>query len=210
MKIGITSGKTLNRKYIEAVESVGGEYVVLTPQTNIKNIFDTCERIIFSGGGDIAPEFFGINTYDGGIVNSPDKVRDEFELELAHTAFEKNIPTLGICRGIRIMNVAMGGSLKLDIGGHMQKEPKNIPTHLVKICDDTEFVSKGSEFKVNSFHHRAIDIISKKLSIFALSPDGIIEGIKCNEKYFFIGVQWHPEQLCDTQSLRIFRNFAKV
>ena len=129
--IGITSGEILSPKYTGAVRRAGGIPYILQPDERPEYIPDKCNGIIFSGGGDIAPELFGLYDYDHSLVRGLDLRRDEFELRLAALAFERRMPTLGICRGIQVMNAALGGTLILDIQGHMQTAARDKKTHSV-------------------------------------------------------------------------------
>lgn len=202
--IGITSGEILSPKYTEAVERAGGLPYVLLPDEIPESIPDKCSGIIFSGGGDIAPELFGLYDYDHSLVRGLDLRRDEFELRLAALAFERRIPALGICRGIQVMNAALGGTLILDIPGHMQTAARDKKTHsVVAVCPSRLGDILGSRIEVNSFHHQAVGRISPRLKLSAASVDGVIEGLEAPD-FFFIGVQWHPECLSDEESERLF------
>ncbi len=193
MNIGITSGGRLNHKYLEIVKDLGAASIILTPEYDIQSALKDCRSIIFSGGGDISPEYFGKYQYDSSLLKNVDRRRDEFELGLAKAAFENSIPSLGICRGIQIMNVALGGDLLLDIDGHMQNTSRDMSSHTV-ITKNGSMLSRllGAQLEVNSFHHQAVNKVSSKFNISAISEDGIIEGIEARDRVF-VGVQWHPE-----------------
>ena len=205
-KFAITSGKTLSPRYIEAIERAGGEPVVVQPDADI----DATEfqGLLLSGGGDIAPELFGLGSYDKTLVRGLDSERDKFEIELVRKAYEERIPTLGICRGIQVMNAALGGTLLLDIPGHSQERERYETSHEVFTAVGARLNEIiGSRLAVNSFHHQAVGEVAPGLRVSAVAGDRVIEGIEAAE-FFFVGVQWHPECLRDEASGRLFRAFV--
>ena len=214
--IGITSGETLSERYIEAVTNAGGIPVILKNDGDPKKAVKDCGGIILSGGGDILPELFGVNDYDPTLIRGTDIKRDEFELRLAKLAYESKTPTLGICRGIQVMNAALGGTLIFDLPGHSQKSARDIPTHDVIAAGATLLAAilgtkPGERLAVNSFHHQAVGRISERLRLSAASADGVIEGIEAKDPdRFFVGVQWHPECLRDRASERLFSALVKA
>lgn len=131
--------------------------------------------------------------------------RDGFELELAHLAHERNLPTLGICRGMQVLNVALGGSLYRDLYNcgvteerHRQQPPYYGLTHQVTIVQGSlleSTVGATGLFDVNSMHHQGIDHVAPALRVAARSTDNVIEAVEDPTKPFFLGVQWHPEYL---------------
>lgn len=173
--------------------------LILTPEQKPHDALKLCDGLLLSGGGDILPELFGICDYDRETIRDQAPERDIFELTLARIAFYKELPTLGICRGMQIMNTALGGELFLDIPGHMQGLDRDLTSHSV-------FTSKGSRlerllgnfFEVNSFHHQSVSTLPRELIVSAKAlPDRHIEGIEASDR-FFIGVQWHPECLYES------------
>lgn len=206
--IGITAGTEadirLNRHYTEAVKNAGGVPIIITDLAH--EVFHACDGIILSGGGDISPALCGIDEYDPAYLESPDPRRDRFELELARLALEAGVPTLGICRGLQVMNAALGGTLLFHIGGHMQRYDRDQPSHGVSVADGTRLrglVCRDS-IEVNSFHHQAIDAVSPRLTVCAMSEDGIIEAAEAAGHPFYIGVQWHPEHMSGHSSEVLF------
>ena len=132
--------------------------------------------------------------------------RDELELGLTRRAVDENVPLLAICRGIQVLNVALGGTLVQDIPGerpgpiaHSQSEPRQQPTHAVKVMGEGTRLGRvlgALELDVNSMHHQAIDRLGAGLREVAWAPDGIIEGVEMSgDDRFVLGVQWHPEEL---------------
>ena len=156
-----------------------------------------CDGILFSGGGDIAPRLCGITDYDPARLIDPFPERDEYELELARLAYERNIPTLGICRGIQIMNCALGGSLHFDIPGHTQKRSREQPSHSVSVAGGTLLhkLLGTNGLEINSFHHQSVAEHAPSLTVSAVAQDGVIEALEAPNKRFWMGVQWHPEHM---------------
>ena len=131
--------------------------------------------------------------------------RDGFELELARLAHERSLPTLGICRGMQVMNVALGGSLYHDLYNcgvtekqHRQNPPYYGISHKVTIAKGSlleSVVSASGDFEVNSMHHQGVDHVAPALLVAARSEDRVVEAVEDPAKPFFLGVQWHPEYL---------------
>jgi putative glutamine amidotransferase len=154
-----------------------------------------------------------------GSINAP---RDTFEIRLLRLAAEKNIPVLGICRGMQLINITFGGSLYQDLPvqyydksiAHRQKNSTNEPSHSVVVEDSTAF-SKivGDKFlMVNSAHHQAVKRLANGFTVAGKSADGIIEVMeKIDSANWILGVQFHPEQLVnkDRTLLKIFQNFVE-
>ena len=162
------------------------------------------DGLILSGGSDLDPSRFGDTevhpeTYD--IIPE----RDEAELILARMALERDIPVLGICRGIQVLNVAMGGSLYQDVASqyptslaHRQQEaqiPADEPGHSVTVLAGSllERVYGAGPISVNSFHHQAVRDTAPGMVASGLADDGLIEAIELPSASFALGVQWHPE-----------------
>ena len=157
---------------------------------------------MFSGGGDPNPLLFGEEPVVQ--LHSITPERDLQELKLVRMAYDRQIPMLGICKGIQMINAALGGTLYQDIhsqkeGGvwvkHSQDEDRRFPSHTVKVENGTLLhkLFGRDTLQVNSFHHQACKDIAPCLRLSAISPDGIIEAIESNEYKSILGVQWHPE-----------------
>lgn len=183
---------------------------MLPPVAKPSSALGICGGILFSGGGDITPRLCGITDYDPARLVDPFPERDEYELELASLAHKRNVPVLGICRGVQILNSALGGSLHFDISGHTQKRSREQPSHSVSITDGSLLhrLVGSSALEVNSFHHQAVAKPAKCLNVCALSDDGTTEGLEAPDKRFFLGVQWHPEHLSDYTSSVLFAAFV--
>lgn len=193
----------INKAYIDLVERNGAIPVILPFNEKLEVLSeyaDIFDGFIISGGADISPRFYGQdkNLECGFSLN----LRDELEYNLVKILYDKNIPTLGICRGMQIMNVALGGTLHQDLKykknvkiKHNQDKVHYDLVHKVKNENKTYFQKLFKEdFYVNSLHHQAIDKLSNKLTVGQISNDGVIEGVYADGKRFFVGVQWHPEK----------------
>ena len=229
--IGITSGKILGNsqltrislidKYVQAIQMAGG--VPLVIPTGITSEELAFSRHIFdgfflTGGGDIASERF--DGEPNPRISDVDVDRDRMEIEITQFAFEENKPLFGICRGIQVINVAMGGSLYTDIYSQRENAHKhdwypnvarNYEAHSVKIEENSKLrqIIHGEEVNVNSLHHQAIQELGLHLSPTAYAPDGIIEAIESPTHHFFLGVQWHPEWMLSSPSMvNLFKQFV--
>ena len=229
--IGITTGYDEDKKmlylkegYYEAIYQSGGLAVAIPFTCDEENLLEHLENydgILLSGGSDIDPKFYGESNmpYNGTI--SP--IRDQCELFMAKKIIEANIPLLGICRGIQVMNVAMGGTLFQDIYAqnkestmfmHTQSAPTWYPSHEITMKKDSwVYRSFGKEKgEVNSFHHQAIKDIGKGFEATSHSGDGIIEAIEYTKNRFCVGVQWHPELMWqhNPEFLNLFKAFVNL
>ena len=203
---------TLRDAYHKQIVKAGGVPVIIPPVDDEQVIIDTLERldgIIFTGGGDFDPKWFGEAPHPKlGTINA---VRDHAELLTAKHAYNRNIPILGICRGAQTIAIALDGHIAQDISdktthNHSQEEDRPVTTHEVNVSSDSILSSIYSslKLKVNSFHHQAVDNPGKRFRTTATSPDGIIEAIESTEHKPIMGVQWHPEWLGD-DGLPIFQ-----
>jgi len=172
--------------------------------------------LYFTGGCDIQPALFGETAIPtlGALCPS----RDDFEILLYQKAAGLDMPVLGICRGVQIMNVAAGGSLYQDLGaqlpGAMAHSRKGVsralPSHSIRVDPDSLLYAlvRSETLAVNSFHHEAIKTTAPGYRATAWAPDGVIEGIESTDRTFRIGVQWHPEDML--QSAPVFAELYKA
>jgi putative glutamine amidotransferase len=152
---------------------------------------DEMDGLLLTGGSDIAPEFLRQEIVDPNLIEDADPARDRWEFEIIPKILARGRPILAICRGIQVLNVALGGTLKIDIPGHRLAEQKDHDIQPLRYARGTlhQFVS------VNSSHHQAIDGLGQGLEVEAwCASDNIIEGVRLRDYPFAIGVQYHPER----------------
>lgn len=199
-------GCELAKGYYLSIEQAGGVPVVLPPTDNAQVILSALDRvdaIVFSGGGDINPLFLGEQPLPGqGSINGE---RDAGELLLARLAYDRQIPMLGICRGIQVLAAALGGEIFQDLGTqypapekllkHSQQAARHMPTHTVSLEEGSlvRNIFGTPHLRVNSFHHQAVSKPGNRLKVSAIAPDGVIEAVESTEYKSVLGVQWHPE-----------------
>lgn len=216
--IGITGAYVNHNEYMEGVYvhhdyhksvAANGGIPIILPFINPELAIETlasCDGIILSGGEDVDPKFYGQDPHPN--LGSTIPERDMVEIALVKYAIENNIPLLAICRGVQILNVALGGTLIQDIPSqvkepiqHSQKNDRSMDTHWVNISKDSLlFQVLGSDrLRVNSLHHQEIDRVADDLRVVAQSSDGIIEAVEyAYPTSFTIGVQWHPESMASS------------
>jgi putative glutamine amidotransferase len=202
--------------YVDSVKRAGGIPVVI-PSVG-QELAPACgqnvDAVVLSGGGDMDPYHFREEPRRGLGEVSPD--RDLFELALARWALSNDVPMLGVCRGMQVLNVAAGGSLHQDIRSrqlHYQTAPRQYPSHDILITDDTilqSLLGQAKEDRVNSFHHQAVNQPGKGVVVSAVARDGVVEALEFSDKKFAIGVQWHPETLRGHVGEGLFRALVKV
>ncbi len=219
--IGITGNYndqtcTLAEGYYRSVLLAGGIPIVIPPYMETECLSDQLaglDGLIFSGGGDLNPLFFDEEPVKE--LHSINAKRDRQELLLAKLAYDRQIPTLGICRGIQVLATALGGKVYQDIytqseGAkikHSQDLDRGVASHTVSVAGDSMLCSifgGQTTLAVNSFHHQAVKSVPDGFKTCAVSKDGIIEAMESTEFKSVIGVQWHPECFCmnDDQSMR--------
>lgn len=203
--------------YVEMVKEVGGIPVILPPVATCdeaKNILEITDGLLLSGGGDLSPIYLGEVPLRGIGKSIPE--RDLGELLLTKLALERDMPVLGICRGIQVLAVAAGGRIYQDIVSqrrdsieHKQLVSRQHVWHEVEIFESKLLQIVANKYiKVNSLHHQAVSVVPSGFKYNALAPDGIIEGIEKDGASFCIGVQWHPEVLqSEMHAKKLFKAF---
>lgn len=227
--IGITGnfgehGCELARAYYRSIELGGGIPIILPPTDNsvmLVSLLDHLDGILLSGGADLNPLYLNQDPLPGLHAINPE--RDGCELLLVRLATDRNIPLLGICRGVQVLAAALGGDVFQDLETclppgtrllkHSQDAPRHVATHRVHAEKDSVVASLlGTDFAVNSFHHQAVSDPGPHLRVTARSADGIVEAIESREGRPVMGVQWHPESFTDTgdrSMLPLFRHFVE-
>lgn len=211
----------VNSSYVNAVEKSGGVPIIIPVNSNEENIrrqIELVDGIVISGGIDVNPILYKEEpTKDMGYFH-PDI--DEFDLIAINIGLELKKPILGICRGIQVLNVALGGSLYQDISNikdcyvkHMQHGKKYVGTHSIRVEDDSILYDiLGGELLVNSYHHQSIKDVAKELIPIAYSKDRVIEAVQMKNAKFVVGVEWHPELMVDYdhRMLNLFKRFIEA
>lgn len=196
----------LNCRYPAAVSQSGGVPIILPyllDHAAIEQQLRHMHGVILSGGHDLHPSFYQEDPHPD--LEDFRLERDRYELAVFLKAMELEIPVLGICRGMQLMNAALGGTLYQDLGHikeakpmqHRQSGPIQSGAHRVTIAPDTLLseLFNSNEIWVNSFHHQGVKKLAPKCRAAAYSADGLIEALEHEEHPFCVGVQWHPEQL---------------
>src|SRR6218665_1553689 len=209
----------LPKVYLDGVTDCGGIAILLPPQPVTahiaRSVLAALDGLIITGGADVDPARYGQSPHER--TSAPRTDRDEWEQQLIAAALEAHLPLLGLCRGIQLLNVTLGGTL-------IQHLPDTVGTEAyqpgagqfgrvpVTIKPDSTLASilHGSEpdITVPVYHHQAVDTLAHDLRVTAVSADGVIEAVECTGVNFAIGVQWHPEE--DQSDRRIFRELIRA
>jgi len=204
--------------YLTMLGRVGLQAVLLPVNgsaAEAASLMSRLDGLLLSGGGDVAPDRYDAPSRPQTI--GVDCRRDAIEIELVRHARHAGLPILAICRGIQLLNVALGGTLIQDlptadppVAGHMEPDRWNGAAHPVRVEPGTLLHRLlGPEVLVNSLHHQAVGRIAPGLRASARAPDGVIEAVEDDGSAFVVGLQWHPEMLGPSHpSVAVFRQFA--
>ena len=210
--------------YMRALKAAGAIPVVMpldASEEDLKQLSQDLDGFLFTGGPDVHPFLFGEETQAHCGNVSP--ARDQMEISLLPMIMELQKPILGICRGIQVLNIALGGNIWQDIPSqvtrdfplaHSQPFSYDMPCHTVALTEGSLLaqISESSSIEVNSMHHQAVKDLAPGLIASAYSTDYLIEALEMPDYPFFIGVQWHPEYLWEKnkEAFRLFQTFVKA
>lgn len=211
---------SVNINYQNAVIRAGGIPVLLpvTKEEELLAVYtDMCDGFLFSGGQDISPCRYG--ELPSRLTGPSSLLLDDYQLKLMKLVLDSRKPFIAICRGIQVLNVALGGTLYQDltefshtVAKHMQETDRGDVSHPVTIQEDTLLYQLlGSRIWTNSYHHQALKNIPDSLKAAAHSDDGVVEAVEVRDYPFGIGIQWHPEAMmaCDDTMLPLFSAFIR-
>ena len=223
---GLPHSVVMNQRYYHAVASAGGAPVLiplLDDLETLRAIYERTDGILIPGGVDVDPAAFGEKPHER--LGRIDPARDRVEIQLVKWAVEDDKPLLGLCRGLQVINVALGGTLYQDLETEYPNGIKHdyFPNYGFSrdhLAHDVT-VEAGSRMRhalidaavpVNSMHHQGIKALASGLSASAVAPDGLIEAAESTNESYIVGVQWHPEvfELADPSSGVLFRDFVQA
>jgi putative glutamine amidotransferase len=233
--IGITAGRRtddaalfpLNRidisvNYANAVTAAGGLPIILPPVPgSAPDVLAIVDGLIFSGGSDLDPALFGDSEVHPKTYGIDDD-RDAFELELARLAYDRDVPVMGICRGIQSVNVALGGTLHQHVPDlssitHSQQDEgvlSSDPIHPVRLEAGSLLAGMyaGEAVETNSLHHQSINEVAGRLAASGWSDDGLVEAVEAPDRTCFFAVQWHPEMMVSRHELQLspFKHLIEI
>jgi putative glutamine amidotransferase len=195
-----TGHYTLPSEYVSAVQRAGALPLLIPPGSeNPERYLDLIDGLVLAGGGDVDPKTYGADPHQ--LLYNLDTTRDTLELVLARAVIERGVPTLGVCRGAQVVNIALGGTLIQhlpDVVGEsvLHRSPPREPVpHAVSIKADSRLAAIVGELAPSpmSWHHQAIGVVAAGLDVVATAPDGTIEAVELRAHPWLIAVQWHPE-----------------
>jgi putative glutamine amidotransferase len=212
--------------YLRALEAAGGipALIHLTRDAEVIDVhYARCDAILLAGGEDVGPAHYGAMPHPKLGPTNPGQ--DELEIDLARRAIADGKPLLGICRGVQLLNVALGGTLYQDIpsdiagaldhGASTERRDMSHLAHPIALAEDSWLSGRldAAEVIVNTLHHQALRDIAPGLRVSARAPDGVVEAVEGTGSSFVLGVQCHPEELwerTDRRWARVFEGFVVV
>jgi putative glutamine amidotransferase len=213
-----------NASYTDAVRLAGLRPFILPVlhPSDADEMLEGMNGLVLTGGEDVDPVHFGAAPHPR--LGDVHQARDAFEIALVLAARRRRLPTLAICRGIQVANVALGGTLIQDIasdrpeaGAHDGDSSRSARVHPIRVTRGSrlaEALGGAEALTVNSFHHQSVDRIAEGLTVVAHAPDGIVEGAEwTQDDWWLVGAQWHPEELTATTEpwdRALFAAFARA
>lgn len=207
----------MNQAYISALQRAGLTPLVIPLGTPVPDRWDWVDGLVLPGGADVKPARYGAAAHP---TSEWDEPLDELEFRLFEWATSQGIPVLGICRGLQVINVALGGTLWQDLPsqraqgvGHTRQGPRDRLTHRLLVEPESRLhrILGAAEYSVNSLHHQGVDRLGRGLRASARSEDGLIEAIESTDGSFLLAVQFHPEELAEAHPFarHLFEAFAE-
>ncbi|MBI2887905.1 MAG: gamma-glutamyl-gamma-aminobutyrate hydrolase family protein [Chloroflexi bacterium] len=204
-RIGVTRSRSDPRdpsifgNYAACVERAGGQVVWLRPGDGQapEAILDSLEGLLLTGGADVDPACYGEPLDPRTIISESSRLRDALEVPLAQEALRRDLPVLAICRGVQVLNVALGGSLCQHVEGHQEAEDGSSAFHSVDIASGSrlaQLLGLHGQVILNSRHHQALKNLAPALAVVARSPEGIVEAVESARHSWAFGIQCHPER----------------
>lgn len=225
---GLPQSDVMNQRYYIAVALAGGAPTLIPllddePEA-LRAVYEACDGILIPGGVDVDPTLFGEEPHPK--LGRIDGARDRVEMQVTRWAIEDRKPLLGLCRGLQVINVTMGGTLWQDLEDQLPNAIKHdyFPTYGFErdhLAHEVALI-KGSRLRhlmeldrirVNSMHHQGIKTLAPSLVASAVAPDGLIEAVETSvADHFMVGVQWHPEvfEMTDPHTRHVFREFINA
>ena len=220
---GDTKRVRLTAAYVTALENAGLVPLIVPPLSSDRAaaaVLDSVSGLVLTGGEDVDPARYGEERHEK--VRSVNAARDTTEAALVEEAKARGMPVLAICRGIQILNVALGGTLVQDIASqcktdisHDEDSPRDSRSHEIDV-EPGSLIAKavGAEhLAVNSFHHQSVKRVAEGMRVTARSPDGVVEGLESTDKdWWVMAVQWHPEEMTESPEpwdRGLFKAFAR-
>ncbi len=224
---GLPQSDVMNQRYYIAVALAGGAPILVPllddePEA-LRGAYEACDGVLIPGGVDVDPKYFNEDPHPK--LGRIDGARDRVEMQMTRWAVEDSKPLLGLCRGLQVINVTLGGSLYQDLEDQYPEAIKHdyFPTygydrdHLAHEVT----LTKGSRLRhlmemeripVNSMHHQGVKTLAPSLMASAIAPDGLIEAVESTSDHFLVGVQWHPEvfEMTDPHTRHVFREFINA
>lgn len=208
----------VTRKYYGAVQRAGARVLLLPPSAegdDLDYYLDLLDGLVLAGGEDVDPIHQNEDPHPK--LSGVNPLRDAFELELTRRAYRRRLPTFGICRGVQVLAIALGGSIHQDLEGvarikHEQQAPRWAASHRVSLVEGSVLHRwlGTTTMAVNSFHHQAVRDLPAGFRVAGTTSDGVVEVMEATDDRICLGVQWHPEEmaLTDPVAAKIFTEFV--
>ncbi|WP_020501682.1 gamma-glutamyl-gamma-aminobutyrate hydrolase family protein [Sciscionella marina] len=208
---------TLPHTYARAIERAGGAPLLIPAlavhSDGVRRLLDAIDGLFLPGGRDLDATLYGGRPH---AENDPPlRVRDELEIALVHGARARRMPIFGACRGLQVLNVALGGTLEQHLGDHLDLTPHRaevgtFTSHRVRVTPGSRLagVAPSGSFAIASHHHQSVRELGAGLIPVAHAEDGTVEAAETSDDSFCLGVQWHPEELLEPDGLALMRSFV--